>query len=114
MGAEKCADHGGLRLRHLSGAGTAPFLRAGGSQPSGLSAQHASAAYPGALRAQPEKALAVYFGADGLSLLPDAPLGCANGTDTFQQFTEVVFAEKRFALLQPVVIQRKPFEHIFF
>ena len=44
-----------------------------------LSAQHASAADPGALRAQPEKALAVYFGADGLSLLPDAPLDRAGG-----------------------------------
>ena len=47
-------------------------------------------------------------------LLPDAPLGGADGTNALQQFTEVVFAEKRFALLQPVVIQRKPFEHIFF
>lgn len=55
------------------------FLCAGGSQPSGLSAQHASAAGPGALRAQPEKALAVYFGADGLSLLPDAPLDRTGG-----------------------------------
>jgi len=34
--------------------------------------------------------------------------------DALQQFPEVVFPEKSFALFQPFVIQSKAFDHIFF
>ena len=47
-------------------------------------------------------------------LLPDAPFGSTDGTDALQQFPEVVFLEKSFALFQPFVIQSKAFDHIFF
>lgn len=44
-------------------------------------------------------------------LLPDAALAGPDGTDTFQQFPEIVLAEGRLSLLEPVVVQNEALEH---
>ena len=54
------------------------------------------------------------FGENVRDLLPDAAFIGADGTDTLQQFAEIVFAEGRLPLLQSFIIQDKALSHIFF
>ena len=46
-------------------------------------------------------------------MLPDASFAGADGANTFQQLAEVVLAEHRLSLFQPIVVQDKPLADIF-
>ena len=54
------------------------------------------------------------FPEDVGDFLPDTAFACPNGTDTFEQFIEIVFAESCLALFQAFVIKDKALDHVFF